>query len=52
MSQPPHGGRKARAFSSPQHNALRAFLAKKRVDADLTQTALAKKLKQVASSPD
>jgi transcriptional regulator with XRE-family HTH domain len=36
----------ARAFSSPQHNALRAFLAKKRADAGLTQTALARRLKR------
>lgn len=36
----------ARAFSSPQHNALRAFLAKKREDAGLRQVDLAKKLKR------
>ena len=36
----------ARAFSSPQHDALRAFLAKKRTDTGLTQTALGKKLKR------
>jgi transcriptional regulator with XRE-family HTH domain len=36
----------ARTFSSPQHDALRAFLAKKRIDADVTQTALAKRLKR------
>jgi transcriptional regulator with XRE-family HTH domain len=36
----------ARAFSSPQHDALRAFLAKKRTDADLSQTALGKRLKR------
>jgi transcriptional regulator with XRE-family HTH domain len=36
----------ARAFSSPQHDALRAFLAKKRTDAGLTQTAVARKLKR------
>ena len=36
----------ARAFSSPQHDALRAFLAKKRMDADITQAALARKLKR------
>ena len=36
----------ARAFSSPQHNALRAFLAKKRQAAGLKQSDLAKKLKR------
>jgi ribosome-binding protein aMBF1 (putative translation factor) len=36
----------ARAFSSPQHNALRAFLAKKRDESGLRQVDLAKKLKR------
>lgn len=40
------GAGMARAFSSPQHDALRAFLAKKRADSGLTQMALAKKLKR------
>ena len=36
----------ARAFSSPQHDALRAFLTKKRLAAGLKQSDLAKKLKR------
>ena len=36
----------ARAFSSPQHEALRTFLSKKRTDAGLRQADLAKKLKR------
>jgi transcriptional regulator with XRE-family HTH domain len=36
----------ARAFSSPQHNALRAFLAKKREESGLHQVDLARKLKR------
>jgi transcriptional regulator with XRE-family HTH domain len=36
----------ARAFSTPHHKALRAFLAKKRQEAGLRQADLAKKLKR------
>ena len=36
----------ARAFSSPRHDALRAFLARKRLAAGLRQADLAKKLKR------